>query len=158
MKTFIFWHVLIGFALLGLAFFTALFPKVNRSKIQSLIAKAFFVILLITAFSGIIIGIYRHPTYVSPFQIVTFVGIVFGVIGLLAEAGKMKGFRKQSNHFWYINGLGGSLIATSSASLFFIALTYFPDFYKANIILFGIVFIAAPVIIGREFIKKELRK
>ncbi len=107
--------------------------------------------------SGIVIGVYRHPYSPSIFQVVTLVGIVFATIGLLADMGKLDGFRGKSNQYWYINGLGGGLIATVSASLFFLALTYARDFYKTNIIVLAILFIGLPVLVGREFIKRRLQ-
>ncbi len=158
MESFISLHTAIGFVLLLFGIMAAVFPKEKRSFWQSVIVRTFFSTLLFVGISGIVIGIYRHPTYPSVFQMVTFVGLIFAIIGTLAERGILKGFRGKSNLFWYINGLGGSLIATVSASLFFLALTYFKDFYQANIIWFTIAFIAIPVLIGREFIKRNLKK
>lgn len=157
MEIFILLHIIIGFFLIIFAVLAAYLPKKKRTPLQSIIVKTFFFILLTVIISGIAIGIYRHPTSVSVFQIVTMVGFTFAVIGLLAEMGKLEGIRGKSNFFWYINGLGGSLIATTSASLFFLALTYFPEFYKENIFWLGALFIAIPVVIGREFIKKSIK-
>jgi hypothetical protein len=157
METFINAHTITGFILMFLGVVAALSPKENRSVVQSVLVKLFFIVVLVMAVSGIGIGIYRHPTSISIFQIVTLLGIIFATLGLLAEQGKLEDFRKHPNLYWYINGLGGSLIATSSASLFFLALTFAKDFYQTNIVWLAFIFITMPTYIGREFIKRNLK-
>lgn len=147
-----------GYILLVLGVFAAFAPTLEQSLARLWLTRSFFVLVWLMGLEGIIVGFYRHPTSASVFQVVTCVGLVFATIGLLALAGKMDGWRGQSRDFWYINGLGGSLIATYSASLFFIALQFFPDFYHSNIVWLTVVFIAVPVLLGQWFIKVQLAK
>lgn len=156
MDNFIRMHVLAGYFLLVLGVLAALTPTLRQNTIRLWTTRAFFMMLWIMGFGGLIVGVYRHPTSLSAFQLVTCIGLVFATIGLLTLSGKLDGFSGRSRHFWYINGLGGSLIATVSASLFFIALQFFPVFYKTNIIWFIIVFIAVPVLLGQYFIKMHV--
>ncbi|MGH7196360.1 MAG: hypothetical protein ACREGJ_01170 [Candidatus Saccharimonadales bacterium] len=158
MEQFINSHVIMGFLLIVLAVLAAWFPKKGRTPLQSAIVRLFFAALWLVGLGGLVIGVYRHPTSISVFQVVTVVALAFATIGLLADMGKLDGFRGKSGTFWYINGLGGSLISVASASLFFLSLTYIAEFYQANIIWLTVVYIAVPVFVGREFIKRSLEK
>jgi uncharacterized membrane protein YccC len=153
-QEFISWHVFSGFLLLILASLAGRKPTIELSRIQRIIVYLFFIGVWVLGAGGIAIGIYRHPTSISVFQVVTCIGLVFSTIGVLALVGRPAKFKSQT---WFINGLGGSLIATVSASLFFMALQFFPDFYKDNIVWFTILFIGVPVMLGREYIKRFSR-
>lgn len=150
MQEFISWHIFSGFGLLVLAALAAAKPTIELSPVRRIVAYLFFAGVWLLGVEGIVIGFYRHPASISVFQAVTCIGLVFSTIGILALAGKPEKFK---NQMWFINGLGGSLIATVSASLFFMALQFFPEFYKANIVWFVVLFIGIPVILGREYIK-----
>jgi len=151
-------HIFVGYILLVLSGLAAFQVKLNMGRLRLWLVRLFFVLLWIMGLEGIVIGTYRHGLVPSVFQIVTLVGLLFATVGLLALAGKLEGFRGKSRHYWYINGLGGSLIATFSASLFFIALQFFPDFYRANIVWFTIIFIAVPFVVGQLFIARFSNK
>ncbi len=151
MEIFITIHIYKGFILLLLTAIATCNPRLDMKNWQKLSVISFFILVLLMGLGGLAIGVYRHPTSISIFQVVTTVGMVFASIGLLALMGKI-GKDKKSQQSFYMNGLGGSLIATTSASLFFLALQFIPDIYQANTVWFAIAFIAVPVILGRRYI------
>jgi len=158
MDTFITTHVVIAFGLLALGLAVASFPKDNFRTLALGVLYLYFAVLIITAAMGIAIGTYRHPTSISVFQLATAVAIFFAVMGAISLWRRPADLWHKPWQFWFINGLAGSLIATTVASLFFIALTYMPDFYDDNGIILGVFFFAIPISVGHVLTGRSLRK